>query len=453
MEKLLLAGVDVARLNFSHGTHESHAALILSLRSVAARLDRPLAILQDLQGPKIRVGELPEPIRIVTGQNVKLYPENGYIPVGVAIPVDFPQLFKAVRQGDRILLDDGRLVLIVQSVRKHLVVAEVKTGGELTSHKGINLPGVPLNIPAFTKKDAEDLAFGLSREVDIVAMSFVQDALDVKTVKELVKKGGENSPLLIAKLERPKALDNLDEILDAVDGVMVARGDLGVEMAPEDVPSAQKRIIQSTNRKGKIVITATQMLESMVHNPLPTRAEASDVANAIYDGTDAVMLSEETAAGDYPVESVVMMNRIVREAEENYHKWGHGQELDTECHDDAAAIARAAGELAKDRDVEAIAVFTRTGRTAILMSKVRPSVPILAFTPVDETFQRLSMAWGVTPYHVPWADTMEEMIMHVENALRGSGLVQPGGQVVLVTGFPVRDFRLPNMALLHTVGK
>ncbi|MGA2504267.1 MAG: pyruvate kinase [Anaerolineales bacterium] len=453
IEKVLLAGMDVARLNFSHGTHESHSARILSLRAIAARLNKPLAILQDLQGPKIRVGELTKPLRIATGQVVRLYPENTVTPAGVSIPVDFPQLFSAIKSGDRILLDDGRLVLIVQSMGKKQVAAEVKIGGELISHKGINLPGISLDIPAFTEKDAEDLAFGLAKKVDIVAMSFVQTARDVKTVRELVKAGGENSPLLIAKLERPKALDNLDEILDAVDGVMVARGDLGVEMAPEDVPGAQKSIIQAANRKGKIVITATQMLESMVHNPLPTRAEASDVANAIYDGTDAVMLSEETAAGDYPVESVLLMNRIVLEAEGNYYKWGHGQEPETEVHDDAAAIARAARELAKDRDVEAIAVFTRTGRTAILMSKVKPEVPILAFTPVEETYRRLSLAWGVTPYCVPWADTMEEMISHVETALRVSGLVQPGGQVVLVSGFPVRDFRLPNMALLHTVGK
>jgi pyruvate kinase len=281
----------------------------------------------------------------------------------------------------------------------------------------------------------------------------VQSARDVKTIRELIEKAGENGPLLIAKLERPKALENLEEILDGVDGVMVARGDLGVEMAPEDVPSAQKRIIQSANKKGKIVITATQMLESMIHNPLPSRAEASDVANSIYDGTDAVMLSAETAVGDYPVESVALMNRIVHQAEENYAQWGHGQILESDGHDDAVAIARAARELAKDRDVEAIAVFTRTGRTAILMSKVRPEVPILAFTPVEETFRHLALAWGVTPYRVPWADTMEEMIAHVETTLRECGLVQPGGQVVLVTGFPVRDIRLPNMALLHTVGK
>jgi len=451
IEKMLLAGVDVARLNFSHGTHESHAARIRSLRAVAMRLGRPLAILQDLQGPKIRVGLLPEPLTLLAGQPVRLYPEETVKPVGVSIPVDFPQLFGAVKPGDRILLDDGRLVLIVQSVERKQVLAEVKTGGGLCSHKGINLPGVSLDIPAFTEKDAEDLDFGLSLGVDVVAMSFVQAAQDVKTIRKLVKAGGENSPLLIAKLERPKALDNLEAILDVVDGVMVARGDLGVEMAPEDVPGAQKRIIQAANRKGKLVITATQMLESMIHNPLPTRAEASDVANAVYDGTDAVMLSAETALGDYPVESVSLMDRIVRQAELNYDQWGHGQVLESDEHNDAVAIARAARELAQDRDVEAIAVFTRTGRTAILMSKARPCVPVLAFTPVEETYRRMALAWGVRPYRVPWADTMEEMIGHVETALRESGLVQPGGQVVVVSGFPVRDFRQPNMALLHTV--
>ncbi len=451
LEKLLEAGMDVARLNFSHGTHESHAARILSLRTVAARLGRPLAILQDLQGPKIRVGVLPEPIALMTGQRVQFYPEDAPQPFGISIPVDFPQLFGVVKPGDRILLDDGRLVLTVRSTGKMQVEAEVITGGGLSSHKGINLPGASLDIPAFTEKDAEDLAFGLPLGVDVVAMSFVQTAQDVKAILELVKAGGENSPLLIAKLERPKALENLEEILDTVDGVMVARGDLGVEMAPEDVPGAQKRIIQAANRKGKLVITATQMLESMIHNPLPTRAEASDVANAIYDGTDAVMLSAETAVGDFPVESVSLMDRIVRQAEANYDQWGHGQVLETDEHDDAVAIAHAARELAQDRDVEAIAVFTRTGRTAILMSKARPCVPVLAFTPVEETYQRLALAWGVTPYRVAWADTMEEMIGHVENALRESGLVLPGGQVVVVSGFPVRDFRQPNMALLHTV--
>jgi pyruvate kinase len=233
---------------------------------------------------------------------------------------------------------------------------------------------------------------------------------------------------------------------------MVARGDLGVEMAPEDVPGAQKRIIQAANRRGKLVITATQMLESMIHNPLPTRAEASDVANAVFDGTDAVMLSAETAAGEYPVESVEMMDRIVRQAEAGFTEWGHTQIMEASEHDDAAAIANAARELAHDRDVAAIAVFTRSGRTAALMAKARPCVPILAFTPEPQTYQRLAIMWGVTPYIVPFADTVEEMIAHVETALRVSGIVQPGQQVVLISGFPVGAMRPPNMALLHTVG-
>jgi pyruvate kinase len=262
---------------------------------------------------------------------------------------------------------------------------------------------------------------------------------------------GEQAPLVIAKLERPEALDNLDGILNAADGVMVARGDLGVEMAPEDVPGAQKRIIQEANRNGKIVITATQMLESMIHNPLPTRAEASDVANAVYDGTDAVMLSGETAAGEYPVEAVTMMDRIVRHAESNFDLWGHAQTIEADEHNDAVAICLAARELAHDREVEAIAIFTRTGKTAILMSKGRPCVPVLAFTPVDETYQRLAVSWGVVPHHVPWANTVEEMIEHVEKALKDKGAVVSGQKVVIVSGFPVRDFPQPNMALLHKV--
>jgi len=451
LNELLVSGMDIARLNFSHGSHDTHASRIQSLRAIAQQLGKPLAILQDLQGPKIRVGVLPEPLMLSEDQEVQFYIEGTDKPNGFPIPVDFPQFINALKSGDRILLDDGRLVLTALSVEAKQITAIVKAGGELSSHKGINLPSISLDIPAFTEKDAEDLAFGLSQDIDIVAMSFVQTPEDVKIIREHINPGGEKRPLLIAKLERPKALDNLEEILEIVDGVMVARGDLGVEMAPEDVPGAQKRIIQAANRKGKLVITATQMLESMIHNPLPTRAEASDVANAIYDGTDAVMLSGETAVGEHPVESVVLMDRIVREAEENYDKWGHGQVLDSEDGDDAAAIARAAKELAHDRDVEAIAVFTRTGRTAILMSKTRPCVPVLAFTPVEETYRKMGLVWGVTPYRIPWADTIEEMIGHVETALREKALIKPGGQVVIVSGFPVRDFRQPNMALLHSI--
>ncbi len=456
LERLILAGMNVARLNFSHGTHDEHAATALRLRSVSKRLDRPLAILQDLQGPKIRVGALESPVMLMTGQEVLLYPQERQKSPSddrCWIPVDFPELFDSVTEGNRILMDDGRLELTVLKNEKQLVLAQVKIGGRLSSHKGINLPGVRLDIPNFTEKDAADLAFGLSQGMDLVATSFVRTAQDVQQVHDAIKcKVPTNCPLVIAKLERPEALDNLEGILRVADGVMVARGDLGVEMAPEDVPGAQKRIIQAANLRGRLVITATQMLESMIHNPLPTRAEASDVANAVFDGTDGVMLSAETAAGDYPVESVEMMNRIVLQAEADFGKWGHGQVMEaSDTHDDAMALAEAARELAHDLDVAAVAVFTRTGRSAVLMSKARPAVPILAFTPEESTYHRLALVWGVTPYIVPFADTVEEMIGHVETALKASGTVQPGQQVVLVAGYPLKEIRPPNMALLHTV--
>jgi pyruvate kinase len=456
ISRLIQSGMDVARLNFSHGTHETHATRIAQLRTISKRMSRPLAILQDLQGPKIRVGILATPIALVVGQTVALYPEGVNRPTlngnQALIPVDFPQLFGSVRPGTRILLDDGRLVLLTQEVREQLVVAEVQTGGVLTSNKGINLPGVALNIPAFTGKDAEDLKFGLGLNVDFVAMSFVRSAEDVLQVKQAITcQSPTNCPLLIAKLERPEALDNLEAILDAADGVMVARGDLGVEMAPEDVPGAQKRIIQAANRKGKLVITATQMLESMIHNPLPTRAEASDVANAVFDGTDAVMLSGETAAGAYPVEAVTLMDRIVRQAENGFNTWGHFQDIESNEHDDAFALTRAARELAHDQDVAAVAVFTRMGRSAFLMAKSRPCVPVLAFTPEEQTYSRLALAWGVKPHIVPFVNTVEEMFYCVDKALRDSGMVKPGQQVVLVCGFPIGEMRPPNMVLLHTV--
>jgi pyruvate kinase len=457
LERLLLAGVDVARLNFSHGTHETHAGWTTRLRAVSNRLGRPLAVLQDLQGPKIRVGVLPKSLTLVANQKVMLYPEGSHQPATKnnqpIIPVDFPQLFDSVKPGNRILLDDGRMSLSVLSVDSKLVTAQVTTGGVLTSNKGINLPGVSLHIPAFTEKDADDLKFGLALEVDYVAISFVQRAEDVLRVRqEIACLSPADCPFLIAKLERPEALENLEAILDAADGVMVARGDLGVEMAPEDVPGAQKRIIQAANRKGKLVITATQMLESMIHNPLPTRAEASDVANAIFDGTDAVMLSAETAAGEYPVETVTIMDRIVRKAEMVFATWGHIQDIVSDEHDDAVALSRAARELAHDQDVAAVAVFTRKGRSALLMAKTRPKVPILAFTPEEKTYRRLALVWGVQPHIVPFVKTFEEMFGCVESALRGSGMVKVGQQVVLVCGYPLGEMPIPNVAMLHTIG-
>jgi len=458
LEKLIKSGMNVARMNFSHGTHEQHAERIALIRKVSEKLESSIGILQDLQGPKIRVGDLPEIIQLSEGETVTLYAtgstplENG----GKHIPVDFRQLFDSVRTSDRLLLDDGRLTLEVDSVKdRNMLTAKVIIGGPLSSHKGINLPGVRLRIAGFTEKDEADLAFGISQGVDAVAISFVRSAEDVKKVRYAMERfsSGKRMPLLIAKLEKPEALDHLDEILDIVDGVMVARGDLGVELPPERVPALQKHIIRTANARAKLVITATQMLESMISNPLPTRAEASDVANAIFDGTDAVMLSAESAAGKYPVEAVQMMDRIVREAETHFWEWGAEQSVGGFEHSDAASMARAAQALASDKNVTAVACFTKQGQTAWLMSKIRPRVPIMAFTPSSETYQMLAFLWGVSPQLVPFSNSLEEMIDHVDSALMRSDVVQMGDQVVLVCGFPVGAIRPPNMALLHTVGE
>jgi pyruvate kinase len=455
LERLVEAGMNVARLNFSHGTHEEHAARIAAIRAVSKKRNMAVGILQDLQGPKIRVGELPAPIQLAEGQVVNLYATGGSPPAGdgASIPVDFRQLFDSVQKSDRLLLDDGRLALEVLSVEGNALNARVLVGGQLTSHKGINLPGVRLRIAGFTEKDEADLAFGLSQGVDAVAISFVRSAADVKRVRAAMEghAQGKALPLLIAKLEKPEAVDDLAAILDVVDGVMVARGDLGVELPPERVPALQKSIIRAANRRAKLVITATQMLESMITNPLPTRAEASDVANAIFDGTDAVMLSAETAAGKYPVQAVQMMNRIVCEAEVHFMEWGKGAAtMEGLEESDAASMARAAQALANDSNVTAVASFTMQGQSAWLMAKIRPRVPILAFTPNEATYQRLAFLWGVNPQLVPYVDSLEAMLQHVDAALTKT--VKPGDQVVVVCGYPVGAMRSPNMALLHTVG-
>lgn len=457
IQKLIEAGLNVARLNFSHGSYENHAAVYQRLREISAQLNQPLTILQDLQGPKIRTG-------VIRGGSVTLTPGERIIITTEAIEgdekrisVDYPLLAQAVKPGNRILLDDGNLELLVLSTTPQQVEAQVVLGGELKSHKGVNLPGAALEIPGFTEKDREDLEFGLQLGIDAVAVSFVRSANDVHTVREAINHLAPHraSTPIIAKLERPEALENLESIVHAADGVMVARGDLGVEMPPEVVPIAQKCIIQTANRHQKIVITATQMLDSMIHNPRPTRAEASDVANAILDGTDAVMLSGETATGNYPVEAVKMMNAIALEAECHMQQWGHwrGPFEHRETSDDTFYMTLAARELAEDRNVAAVAIFTKSGRTALLMSKTRPAVPILAFTPDKDTYHRMQIYWGTTPYLVPHVNTIEEMIQVVEQEILSSKRIQPGQQVVLICGFPVYKIRPTNLAILHTVGE
>ncbi len=463
MRSLFEAGVDVARLNFSHGNHEMHAALIATIRKLSDELGKPVTILQDLQGPKLRVGDLPdEGILLKAGQQVILKPVNASTSPesgsssDVIVPMDVPNLARGVAPGNRILLDDGHLELEVLRVDGDAVITHVVLGGRLLSNKGVNLPGAALGIPSFTEKDRADLEFGLQQGVDMVAISFVQQAEDVETIRAAIRSINPQKALLpvIAKLERPEAIDHLHEIIHAADGVMVARGDLGVETSPASVPIIQKQIIEMANKHAKMVITATQMLDSMIHNPRPTRAEASDVANAVFDGSDALMLSGETASGSYPLESVKMMDAIIREAEANAVAWGHYARNPEEASQDAAfSITRAASELAKDRGVAAIAVFTQSGKTALYMSKSRPQIPIMAFTPEIDTFRRLNLYWGVIPCLVPYASTVETMIASVDAALLSSTSIQSGEQVVVICGFPIGSQRPPNFALLHTVGE
>jgi pyruvate kinase len=452
--ELFQAGVNVARLNFSHGTHEIHAGNIKKIREISHRLGKPIAIMQDLQGPKIRTGDLSAPIEINEGDRLILTSDPN--PAEGQIPVDFPGLHEHLSPGNRILLDDGNLELQVEAVNGSLISTTVTFGGTLKSNKGINLPGANLQIPGFTSKDEKDLKFGLEQGIDAVAVSFVRTADDVIRVRQAIQQYGDsnaNIPI-IAKLEKQEALDNLDAILKISEGVMVARGDLGVELSPEAVPIAQKEIIEAANRHRKVVITATQMLDSMIHHPRPTRAETTDVANAIFDGTDAVMLSGETAVGDYPIKSVEMMRKIILRSESHMSAWGrwHGSQRDAHS-DDAISITNAAKELAHDLNVAAIVVFTQSGRTALLMSKANPRVPILGFTHIDTTYRKMAFYWGVYPHLIPFSNSFEEMLSHVENSIVSSTPIRSGQQVVVISGFPVSAMRLPNLALLYTVGQ
>lgn len=455
IKNLLIAGMDVARINFSHGDHQSHSLVIKTLRETARELNRPITILGDLSGPKIRTGELVSgPIQLVQGNQLILTTEK-VSGTDELVPVNFADLPISVSVGGRILLDDGRLELVVKKIKGKQVITEVVQGGLLKSHKGINLPGAKLSIDPLTEKDLIDLEFGLSNDIDVLALSFVRSADDIKQLRDEINKIDPDKVKIpiIAKLEHPDAISNLHEIIHAADGVMVARGDLGIEMPPETVPIEQKRIIAMANKHLSYVIIATQMLDSMVDNPRPTRAEASDVANAVLDGSDAVMLSGETAIGKFPVKTVKMMASIIEQSEKHSDEWGRlSLDLtDDSTRDNAVSITRAARELAHDRSVSAIAVFTRSGRTARLMSKARPSVPILAFTPDPRTYQYLAMLWGTTPYLIPHAESIEQMISHVDKAVIEDTPVKAGEEIVLIAGFPINKMVPPNLALLHTV--
>ncbi len=448
---LLEAGMDAARLNFSHGTHEDHAHYMQAVRRAAQRLGRPVTILQDLQGPKLRTGPTIDdiPIRLETGQSIQLTSEAGpSTPERISVPC--PSMASDLHPGARVLLRDGEIQLQVVRIGGGQVIAEVTAGGDLGPGAGVHFPGLCLSSEALSEKDLADLAWGVKHGIDAVALSFVRRPEDVRAIRRVMAKQapGPLQPWVIAKIERAEAVEELPGILAEADGVVVARGDLDLDVSSERVPSLQKRIIREANAAGKIVITATQMLESMIRSPRPTRAEVSDVANAVFDGSDALMLSGETAVGDYPVEAVEVMHRVIVDAESNASLQ---RPVETAVQDDAEATARAARALVSDRDVAAIAVFTRSGRTAQLMAKTRPPVPILAFTPEECTFNRLNLCWGVEPHRVPLAVSVEAMLEDVERLLRSKGRVQPGQQIVLVASHPLGAMGPANFSLLHTL--
>ena len=458
LEQLMRAGMNVARLNFSHGTHEQHAIVIERVREISARLGYAVAILQDLQGPKIRTGALEggKSVTLVDGANVTITtrPVMGNVQF---ISTTYQPLPQDVKVGDRILLDDGLMELRVLGANEADVECEVVHGGVLKEHKGINLPGVAVSAPALTEKDRDDLRFGVLHNVDYVALSFVRKPQDVLEAKQLIRQlqvelGGvraQGTIPLIAKLEKPEAIAHLDEILEVTDGVMVARGDLGVEMAPEKVPLIQKRIIARCNDLGLPVITATQMLESMMTNPRPTRAEANDVANAVLDGTDAVMLSGETAAGAYPIEAVQMMVRIAVETET-----GDRTARQPQCKrlTQAHAVSHAARALSEEASVQAIVVFTRTGASAHLISKDRPRTSIIAYTPSEHVYHQLALWWGVWPHRLEMQGTTEDLIAVVDQRLQDEQLVQRGEHVVVMGGMPVASQARTNFVKLQRVG-
>lgn len=438
--QLLKAGVDVVRLNFSHGTHDDHAKSIRIVRQAAKELNRPVAILQDLQGPKIRTGPLMagQPVTLVPG-TIFTITTKPIVGDALMVSTSYTPLPNDVEPGDRILVSDGLIELQVIETTGDSVTTQIVHGGELREHQGINLPGVKVSSPAVTEKDIEDLKFGLANGVDYVAISFVRRAADVQQVLDLISEAGYDTPV-IAKIEKPEALDELDAILEKVNGVMVARGDLGVEMALEQVPLVQKRIIAAANAVGVPVITATQMLESMIVNPRPTRAEAGDIANAIIDGTDAVMLSGETAKGAFPVEAVRVMSMIAEATDSTARSYdfeaGKSGAL-ADFSGPANAIGEAASAVVNTLSVRAIVAFTQSGGTARLMAHHRPRVPIIAITPYEHIYRRLNLLWGVIPTLGEMSDHQANFEAQTMRCVIDSELAQPKDYVVMTGGHPI----------------
>ncbi|MEM9459327.1 MAG: pyruvate kinase [Myxococcota bacterium] len=454
---LIDAGMDAARLNLSHGTHEDHTRVYRIVRQEASRRGVAVTILADLQGPKLRVGVIPgDGFDLEPGDRVDIDVDPDAtveeIEEGYRIVTNYTHMVEDVRPDDRILLDDGHLELVVQQIEGTVVRTTVDQGGRLTSRKGINLPGVRLQIPAMTDKDEQDLAFALALGVDMVALSFVRRPEDVEHCREQMRRHNRVIPI-IAKIEKPQAIDNLASIVEVADGIMVARGDLGVEMGPETVPIIQKRIIDSTNSRGKLAITATQMLDSMIRNNRPTRAEASDVANAVLDGSDTVMLSGETATGVGPVRAVETMDKIIRSTERAPRAWSRSTD-DLALGHTTNAIALAAVSAARSwTGTRAIVTYTGSGGIARLVSEYRPRVPIYAFTPNPETYQSLALYWGVIPVLFSPSSLDETIFIDLDQAIVRRGFLDRGDRIVISFAHPLKSKSSVNLLKLHQVGE
>jgi pyruvate kinase len=433
LDALVDAGMDAARLNLSHGTHDDHAQRAELVRNAEKKVDRPLAVIGDLQGPKFRVGDLSRPLDLEQGKEVTVVVgsngSDGELPIAPAA------IGEVLRPGHEVLVDDGMVRLQVEEVDGGRARCAIVVGGQITSHKGVNLPGVPIPIPSLTRKDLEDLEFALELGCDFIALSFVRSAADVRDLKALIEQEGSTAHV-IAKVEKAEAVDALDDVLAETDAVMVARGDLGVEIGPALVPLVQKRIIQKALDRGKPVITATQMLESMIHHPEPTRAEASDVANAILDGTSAVMLSGETAVGEYPVQAIQTMDRIARAVEPSL---GYRHQIPEATEDPTIgnAMSNAACDLAEALGAKAMLVPTFTGRTASAVARLRPRRPIVALTHKDWSVHQMAIEWGVTPILIPECKDVEDLWNRSLEAAKASGLVESGDTVVITAGTAV----------------
>jgi len=449
IEKLIQGGMDVARLNFSHGSHEKHHQVIENIRQASLKTNESVAILQDLGGPKIRIGKIEKGL-ILLKEGSSFILTNREVPGDEqGVSVTFPFLSQKVKKGDRIFLADGTLELKVKGLTPIDIICRVVRGGKLTSRKGINIPNVSMDISSLTEKDYQDILFGIKNKVDFVGLSFTRNAEDVLRARKFLKENGAENISLIAKIEKKEAVDNLKEIIETSDGIMIARGDLGVEIPLENVPLVQKNIIKRCNLAGKPVITATQMLMSMVSSPRPTRAEVTDVANAILDGTDAIMLSEETAVGNYPLEAVETMNKIALRVEKaiDYEKILSERSLSVKP-TNPDAISHATCQVALDLKAKAIVTFTLSGSTARMVSRYRPPVPIIAASTQDSTVRKLALSWGVYPFKSEELENTDDMIEKSRKVALATGLVKKGDKIIITAGIP---FKIPGTTNLLKV--